>query len=127
MFKNSIAKMYNKMKKINDNSTSSNQYDNNEFNSIICMNETENKYYVYQQNGILINRVDFNEQVNKYGSPQAVSSNGQNYIFRENLDKRDFEKPYQRIEERLKFNIMKLNIFGINWIKKINVLEGIRL
>ena len=27
----------------------------------------------------------------------------------------------------LKFNIMKLNIFGINWIKQINVLEGITL
>ena len=27
----------------------------------------------------------------------------------------------------LKFNIMKLNIFGINWIKEINVLEGINM
>lgn len=25
----------------------------------------------------------------------------------------------------LKFNIMKLNIFGINWIKEIDVLKGI--
>lgn len=126
MFKNSIKQMYIKIKKQKE-STDPNQYDNNEFNSIICINETEHKFYVYQQNGLLINRVDFSEQVQKYGSPLAVSSNGQNFIFRPNLDKRDFEEPHQRIEQMLKFNIMKLNIFGINWIKEINVLEGIKI
>ena len=40
------------------------------------MNETEHKYYVYQQNGLLINRVDFSDLVEQYGAPTSVSSNG---------------------------------------------------
>jgi len=50
--------------------------------SIIAMNETEHKYYVYTQNGLLINRVDFKDLVNKYGEPVATSSNGLNFILK---------------------------------------------
>jgi hypothetical protein len=46
------------------------------------MNETEHKYYVYTQNGLLVNRVNFTDLVNKYGEPVATSSNGLNFILK---------------------------------------------
>lgn len=51
------------------------------------MNETEKKYYVYTQNGLMINRVDFSELTEKYGNPVSTSSNGLNFILKKNLDK----------------------------------------
>ena len=55
------------------------------FTSIIAMNETESKYYVYTQNGLLINRIDFSDLVENYGNPISTSSNGLNFIFKKNL------------------------------------------
>jgi hypothetical protein len=39
------------------------------FTSIICVKTTEFKYYVYSQNGVLINRIDFSNLVDAYGHP----------------------------------------------------------
>lgn len=44
--------------------------------SIICMNITQSKYYVYDTNGILQNRVNFEEYQKEFGHPIATSSNG---------------------------------------------------
>lgn len=46
------------------------------FSSIVCMNTTENKYYVYSLNGILQQRVNYTKQVQKYGKPLSASSDG---------------------------------------------------
>lgn len=46
------------------------------------MKITESKYYVYSQNGVLINRVDFGNLVDAYGEPVQTSSNGQVYILK---------------------------------------------
>ena len=51
------------------------------------MNETEHKYYVYTQNGLLINRVNFADVVKKYGEPVSTSSNGLNFILKKTLSK----------------------------------------
>ena len=56
------------------------------FTSIICMNETEYKYYVYTQDGLLINRVNFQDKVEKYGPPFCTSGNGLNFIFKKKYD-----------------------------------------
>lgn len=57
------------------------------FTSIIAMNETEHKYYVYTQNGLLLNRVNFSDVVSKYGEPVSTSSNGLNFIFKKTPSK----------------------------------------
>jgi hypothetical protein len=56
------------------------------FSTIIVMNQTEYKYYVYTLNGLLQNRVDFSEEIEYYGHPIAVSDNGQNYIFKKKIE-----------------------------------------
>ena len=45
------------------------------------MNITEHKYYVYTQNGMLMNRVDYKDKIDQYGYPVATSSNGLNFVF----------------------------------------------
>jgi len=40
------------------------------------MNLTEKKYYAYGTNGILENRVDYEELDTLYGSPVSTSSSG---------------------------------------------------
>ena len=52
------------------------------FTSLVCMNQTEYKYYVFSQNGVLFNRVNFSDVVEQYGVPVAVSNNGQNFILK---------------------------------------------
>lgn len=46
------------------------------------MNLTEHKYYVYKENGILVNRIDYSEWVEEFGEPVATSENGLNFIFK---------------------------------------------
>ena len=48
--------------------------------TIICLNETESKYYVYSENGILLNRINFANITEKYGKIIAMSNNGLNLI-----------------------------------------------
>ena len=43
---------------------------------------TENKYYVYNQKGILKKRVNFSDFITDYGRPIAVSNNGLVFIFK---------------------------------------------
>lgn len=49
--------------------------------TIVCMNRTESKYYVYTQTGILINRVAYMDETRYHGEMVAGSNNAQNYIF----------------------------------------------
>lgn len=54
--------------------------------SIICMNLTASKYYVFSQRGLLRNRISFVDYSRKYGQPVAVSPNGFNFVLaRKNL------------------------------------------
>lgn len=46
------------------------------------MNVSHYKYYVYNLKGILRERFDFSDFVEKYGQPKAVSNNGKAYIFK---------------------------------------------
>ena len=48
---------------------------------IMAINFTKRDYQVYTERGILINRVDFSEYVEEYGTPISVSSDGRNFIF----------------------------------------------
>ena len=42
----------------------------------MAINLTDSKYYVYDTNGILQNRVNFKDVADKYGKPICTSSNG---------------------------------------------------
>ena len=53
------------------------------------MNGTMHKYYVYSLNGLLINRVFFEEEVQNYGCIVATSSNGQFFVFKKHLNDLD--------------------------------------
>lgn len=48
---------------------------------IVVMNITQYKYSVYTETGILLKRVSFKEQVEEYGVPNEVSSNGRFFLF----------------------------------------------
>ena len=47
---------------------------------IISINLTESKYYVYQEKGLLINRINFQEMTKKYGEIVSTSANGLNFV-----------------------------------------------
>lgn len=89
------------------------------------MNQTSHKYYVYSLNGLLINRVYFQEETNKFGSIIATSSNGQYYVFKKHLKDLDGNqgKP-QKLEEFMRIHLLKLTIFGFKYIKKIDILDS---
>ena len=90
------------------------------------MNETEHKYYVYTQNGLLINRVNFRELVNQYGEPVAASSNGLNFMLRKKMNRKSKENMSLNKVQKEMFTISMVNmsIFGIEHIKDINLLES---
>lgn len=48
--------------------------------SIVCMNITESKYYIFSERGLMINRVDFSQIMEQYLSIKAVSPNGRNFV-----------------------------------------------
>ena len=70
------------------------------FISIVCMNITEQKYYIYSQNGLLINRIEFDDYIEKYGDIIVTSPNGQNFILQKKSDKR-------------MITLVKLTMFGM--------------
>ena len=69
----------------------------NEFNQIISINLTDQKYHVFQQNGMMLNRVDFKSEVAQYGDLVSTSQNGLNFIFKQ--DKYHFEDEKSNITE----------------------------
>lgn len=75
------------------------------FTSIICMNLSEQKLYVYSQNGLLSNRVEYSDLVDKYGEMLATSNSGQSFIF--------YQKP--------EVTIFKLSIFGLHPVQKFSL------
>ena len=102
------------------------------FTSLVCMNQTEYKYYVFSQNGVLFNRVNFSDVVEQYGVPVAVSNNGQNFIFKKHnlptkfkslmkpIDRRD-KGNITKVEQGFTLNVMHLTAFELVHIKEINV------
>jgi hypothetical protein len=48
----------------------------------MVMNLTLSKYYIYTERGILVNRVEFSDLVEKYGRPSLTSTDGLKFIFR---------------------------------------------
>ena len=49
---------------------------------IMAMNLTLSKYYIYTERGILVNRVEFSQLVEKYGNASLTSTDGLKFIFR---------------------------------------------
>jgi hypothetical protein len=81
--------------------------------------------YAYSQNGILLSRYVFKKEVIKYGEPIRTSSDGQNFIFkkstaqrRETVAKNDKEL---RKNEPWIYNVMTLSMYGVRFIKKIDI------
>lgn len=95
------------------------------------MNVTETKYYVYTQCGLLINRIVYAAQVEKYGDPINCSSNGLNYIFKKqesfmhNKDK-DLASDQNLINMRMTFSVMMLTVYGMVHLKNINIYKRIQ-
>jgi hypothetical protein len=48
---------------------------------IISMDLDRSIYYVMSDKGILLNKINFSDQVKKYGKPIQISPNGKNFIF----------------------------------------------
>lgn len=58
------------------------QHGDHTFTSLIMMNLSDHKYYVYSPKGIMIKRHDFSAFCRSYGNPKAVSNNGQVFVFK---------------------------------------------
>ena len=69
------------------------------------MNLSEQKLYVYSQNGLLSNRVEYSDLVDKYGEIAATSNSGQSFVF--------YQKP--------DVTIFKLSIFGLHPVQKFSL------
>lgn len=95
------------------------------FTSIICMNETESKYYVYTQDGLMINRVNFKNLVDKYGDPLATSGNGLNFVFKKEYD---YDTIHMKDLQKKMFtiSIMNMSIFGLIHVKNVDLIEEIK-
>ena len=61
--------------------------------SIICMNITEAKYYIFSERGLLQNRVDFSQIMESYLTIIAISPNGRNFILLKKFKKSDDKLP----------------------------------
>ena len=81
------------------------------------MNQNEYKYYIYTLNGLLQNRIDFREEVEFYGTPIAVSDNGQNYIFKKR------HEYCKTIGEFMTISVIHLTAFGMMRLKEIDVFK----
>lgn len=75
---------------------------------IACINLVESKYYLYQENGLLVNRKDFTKDIKEYGEIVATSHDGLTYIFKKK------NKP--------DFSILELGFSGFKFIKKIDII-----
>ena len=54
---------------------------------LISMNLSDHRFYVYTMKGLLQERVNYFRTIHlKYGSPKAVSNNGQVFIFKKSMD-----------------------------------------
>jgi hypothetical protein len=49
---------------------------------ILCICINDNKIYVYTETGILCERILYDNIADKYGKPESISENGQNFMFR---------------------------------------------
>lgn len=73
---------------------------------------TTNKMFVYTEAGVLVNRVDFNDLVYKYGEPIQVSANGLIFIF-------------HKEEKKDQIHIFKLTKDGFIYQKSIDIEQEI--
>ena len=93
------------------------------------MKTNEFKYYVYAQNGILLNRVDFSNLVDAYGHPAQTSSNGQIFVLKKAKDQLEdmIAAGYSKQDQAYEFcsvSVVKLTIFGMQQVKTINLREA---
>jgi len=71
------------------------------------------KYFIYSKAGLLLKRVEFFEDVEKYGVPIDVSPNGKIFIFQ------DQHKPSS-------LTIMELTFDSMRFVKTVNVNQAIK-
>ena len=91
------------------------------FTTIIVMNQSEYKYYVYTLNGLLQHRVDFSEEIEYYGQPIAVSDNGQNYIFKKRIEL------CTTVDQMMTISVIHLTAFGMMRLKEINIFDQVKI
>lgn len=85
--------------------------------SIVAMNLTESKYYVFSLRGLLRNRVEFKKEIQRYGKLKAVSPNGRNFVLMK--DKQQYEN------QKIKIAIFHLTDFEFTFVKEIDIFEDI--
>ena len=87
-------------------------FDGSSITSLINVNLTTYKMYVYNMKGMLKFRSDFNDMVEKYGAPNTVSNNGRIYIF------------YHKAACR--FNVINMTLEGFEFVKSIDFIACIK-
>ena len=79
----------------------------NQQSFLMAMNLMEHKYYVYKENGILVNRIDYSDWVEEFGEPVATSENGLNFLFKK---KNSFEVSIIHFDEQCLTHIKTFDI-----------------
>ena len=84
-------------------------------------------FYVYSPSGLLLNRVNYKELIEKYGNPIASSSNGQFFIFKKLVDdiKQSKLSEEEKSQEYMTIYLFHLSVFKFTPIKKINLIDNI--
>ena len=79
--------------------------------NIIAINCTESKYYIYSENGLLLNRVVFKDLTKRYGEIVSTSANGLNFaLWNKNSDE---------------VTIIRLSLIKMKFIKSIPLTQSI--
>ena len=99
-----------------------------EFTSIVIIDITDDMQFVYSQAGLLINSFDFSHLTKKYGKPVATSSNGQQFAFMRSLSFLQTSNVAQEeiIREAMKVHIIQMSVFGLVYIKSVDVYKAIQ-
>ena len=68
--------------------------------------------YVYTENGILIDRISYQELGEKYGKPISISENGKILIFRKGHDSPEI-------------HLILVHIDKLEWVATINIKDKV--
>jgi len=97
--------------------------DKKELTCILAVNLTESKQYSYTQNGILINRHQFDKEIANYGPITSTSNSGLCYICKKSfaqIQDGDHAKKFGEI------NLAVMSMFGFRYVKTIDLFEKYR-
>ena len=78
----------------------------------------------------MLNRINFSNYIEKYGNIVTTSNDGQVLVLRKNIDElieksKEIEDQKELLEELMTVHIVKISVFEITYIRKLNIFQYI--